>query len=631
MPKERTFSFPGWFAVVLIAHSLAAPGLARPPAEDIPSPAEHPKPLTRDDILGRGGPDFNGRYTRGMRWLDDGRHYLHRRGGEIKRIDAISGEVSRAYDADGLARALRIKVKIDEQTATRLARSPAAWTSDRGAVLISYKSDLYFYVFATGHLKKLNPDNKPRRAVDLASNGAALSFVRDQNLYVIATATGAQRQLTHGGSETLLNGVLDWVYQEEIYGRGDWQGSWWHPEAKYLAYLQLDESDVPIYSLVDYMPLYAEVERTRYPKPGQPNPTVRLGVAELKTGHTAWVDLSKYVGGDILITQVTWSPNGELFFTVQDREQRWLDLNEADPKTGRIRTLIREISPAWTRGSAPYWLDDRTFLWLSERDGYRHIYHYDADGRLLSRVTTGDWPVDAIIGYDEDAAQVYFTGSRETVLETQAYRVKMGGDSDRIFTPECLTEAGYSHEINFDPTLTFFFDTYSSSTTPRQVALRNSDGSPVRMISENHPDDLDRYLWIRPENLQIPNRAGFPMDVQIIRPPNFESSKRYPVFCPVYGGPGARSVSNSWRGSHQLFEQYLAQQGYIIWRADPYSCSGSVAVANWQAYCRLGENELADLEDSLNWLIDQGPRRSRADRDHGFQLRRVFRRLCLNA
>jgi dipeptidyl-peptidase-4 len=561
------------------------------------------KPLTLEAIYGpEGRADFDGSYARGMEWLEDGQHYLQRRDGQLVRVAALTDEAQAAYDQDALEAALRAHEDFDERAARRLAGRPTSWSDDRRAVLIRHNDHLYVYRFAEGRLRKLTRDTLPRRVVNFSARGDAVSFVRDNDLYAIDTRTGRQRRITRDGSETLLNGILDWVYQEEIYGRGRWRANWWRDDAEYLAFLQLDESGVPLYTIVDYMPHMSTTERTRYPKAGDPNPTVRLGVARRKTGRTVWVDLSVYEGIDILIVRVLWTPDGQLLFFVQDREQRWLELNEADPKTGRMQTLIREASPAWIEPIAgPHWLDDGSFLWLSERDGYRHVYHYARDGWLLRRVTGGDWSVRSLIGHDAKTGWVYFTGARETVLETHAYRVQLTGG-----LVERLTEPGFSHNVSFDPTYRYFVDTFSNVTTPTKVYLRDADGGLVRVISENEVAALDEYIWTPPELLRIPNRDGFLMNARIIRPPDFDPGRKYPVWCGVYGAPGAQSVHNRWRGRRLMFDQYLAQQGYIVWHCDPYQASGAGVVSAWFAYRRLGQTELADLEDGLRWLIDQG-------------------------
>ena len=559
------------------------------------------RPVTRE-MLDTRRVDFDGRYARGMVWLADGEHYLHRRGDKLQRVAVLTGESEPDERTAALEAALSNHEDFGEDAARRLSRRPTEVTADHAAFLIEHQQRLYLYRFADDQLVRLTDEAESREVIGLSPNGDAVSFVRGNNLLAIDTRSGQQRQLTQDGSDTILNGILDWVYQEEVYGRGQWSGHWWRDDAEYIAFMQLDETNVPVYSIADYMPHMSEVEQTHYPKAGDPLPTVRLAIAQPQAEETVWVDLSKYAGTDILIVRGSWSPHGTFLFSVQDREQRWLELNEADPADGSVKTLIREESPAWTENLPhPHWLADGSFLWLSDRDGYRHIYHYTRDGQLLRRLTNGEWAVRGLIGHDAETDWVYFTGARETVLEEHAYRVRLaGGEVER------LTESGFDHRVSFDPTFHYFFDTFSNIATPRQVHLRNADGSLLRLISENRVAAIDEYAWSVPELLQIPNRDGRLMNVELIRPPHFDASKKYPVLCDVYGGPDAPTVRNRWGGNGQLNDQYLAQQGYIIWRCDPYSATGGVATAAWDAYCSLGENELDDIEDSLAWLIDQG-------------------------
>ena len=560
------------------------------------------KPLTWEAIYGDDREDFEGSIARGMTWLGDGRHYLHRRDGQLMRIDAETGEAAPAYDVDALEAVLLGHKDFEKEQAERLAKQAGAWTDDRDGVLLRSASGLYFYRFSEDKLRKLTSRTPSASRMQLSAGGDAVTYVRDNDLYFIDTGSGREKRLTRDGSETLLNGVLDWVYQEEIYGRGRWRGHWQRDDAKYVAFLQLDESPVDEYALVDYMPLVSRVEHTRYPKAGTANPKVRLGIARTSWRHVIWADLSKYDGTDILIVHVSWTPEGNVLFSVQDREQTWLDLDEANRKNGRVRTVLHEESPAWVEHIAhPHWLADGSFLWLSERDGYRHVYHYAADGALIGRVTEGSWSVQNLAGCDEEAGLVYFTGCRETAFETHAYRVPLAGG--RI---ERLTQPGYTHSVNFDPQLRYFFDEYSNSATPSQVALRRSDGSLVRTISENHLAALVEYEWGTPDIRRISNRDGAPMNVEILRPTGFEASRKYPVVVPVYGAPGTQAVRNSWGGRQRVFDQYLAQQGYLVFRIDPHTACGAGAQAAWQAYGRLGEVELADIEDGLRWLADQG-------------------------
>ena len=217
------------------------------------------------------------------------------------------------------------------------------------------------------------------------------------------TSTGHERALTTDGHAQRLNGKLDWVYQEEIYGRGTHRAYWWSPDSSRLAFLQLDEAPVPEFTVVDHIPYRQDVEVTDYPKAGDPNPTVKLGVVRAAGGDVQWVDTSKYGAAEHLIVDVGWTPDSkDVVYQVQDREQTWLDLNLGDAAKGTTRTLFRETTKAWVSVlGPPTWLKDGSFLWLSERDGWQHLYRYKRDGTAVGRVTSGKWEFDELYGVDE--------------------------------------------------------------------------------------------------------------------------------------------------------------------------------------------------------------------------------------
>jgi dipeptidyl-peptidase-4 len=558
------------------------------------------KPLTPDVLWGPKRVNFSGHVPWGLQWLPDGQHYLERRDDILQQIDALTGEAQPAYDYAALEAVLKANEDFDADAAERLARAPTLASKDYAAVVLEHKDRLYFYRFDEGELRRLTDEPAQRTELTLSPDTGHVAFIQDHNLYAIDTATGAQAQLTADGSETLLDGVLDWVYQEEIYGRGNWRSYWWSEDGSHIAYLQLDESNVPIYPLVDYLPIHPTTQPLRYPKAGDPNPVVRLGFVRADGGDTVWADLSAYEGTDILITRVSWAPDGRVTYGVQDRESRWLDLNDADPDTGTPRKLIHESSPAWIEyETPPTFLKDGSFLWLSERDGWAHLYHYTRDGQLIARLTAGEWEVRNVFGVDEEHGWVYFSGTKDSPVESHAYRVWLQGSEVRR-----LTEPGFSHHVDFDPHFTYFIDKYSNVRTPPKVAMRFSDGKRVRVISENEVPELNRYRLSPRQIMRIPTPRGYCLNAEIIRPPKSLLLKKHPVFVFVYGGPHMPSVSNSWGWDGHMFEQWLAQQGYLIWAVDPYSASGEGAVSAQHAYPRLGVTELQDLETSLHWLAE---------------------------
>ncbi len=595
------------------------PGVAAMPAADLAAvqeesasaPASHPegkKSFTLEEIFGsQERVNFSGSYATGLSWLEESARpgtgvprLLHRRDGVLYSVDALTDEAEPAYDLDACRTALAAREDFDGQAAERIARGLREFSPDRSAALFTHNGWRYVYHFATRRVTRLFEESGTREAAFSPKTGF-VSFVRDNDLYVVGPEGGGPRRLTFDGSPTRLNGVLDWVYQEEVYGRGRWRAYWWSPDERYIAFLQLDESQVPQYTIVHYGSRPPKVEQQHYPYAGEPNPAVRLGVVTPAGGRIVWASLRGYPS-DILIVRVGWSPDGKVIFQVQDREQTWLDLNEADPQTGSCRTLLRERSPAWVNVlDEPHWLSDGSFLWRSERDGWAHLYHYSRDGGLIRRLTGGDWEVRELHGVDERRGWVYFSGTRDTPLASHAYRVLLTGG-----TVQRLTEPGYSHSVSFSPDFEYFIDTFSNLHTPPKVYLRRSDGACVRVISENDVRELEKYELGRAEFLRIPARDGYLLNALLVLPPDYQPGRRYPVWCPVYGGPQSPTVRDAWRGAGFAYDQMLAQHGCIVWRCDPRSASGQGAVSAWQAYRRLGAAELADIEDGVRWLIEQG-------------------------
>lgn len=578
---------------------------ASEPASASSTPASQPalKRLTLAAIFGPlGQVDFDGSPPQPIRWLPDGADYLSRAADGPGRINAETGERTPLYDVATLEQALRDSGAFDAKQARDEARRTGDWSDDFSTRLIRKEKARFAYRPAERSLCKLAALPDSARAVGLSPTGGLLTYVDRNDLYTIDTRTGAARRLTKDGSETRFNGVLDWVYQEELYGRGDWTGHWASPQNDFVAFLQLDESRVPTYSVFDWTQARPQPVTLNYPKAGDPNPGVRLGIVRVRDAKLAWADLSRYGDAEILIVRVGWAPDGNVVALVQDREQTWMDLIDVSPTTGAVHTLLHESSPAWIENmNLPRWLADGSFLWLSDATGYRHIEHRARDGRRIRRLTGGSWSVKELRAVDERAGFVYFSAAIENPLEQQAYRVPFkGGDVAR------LTDPGSSHSVEFSRDGAFFADRYSSAMRPPRMSLRRGDGSLVRVLAENATTTLREYEISEPEFFRLRARYGWALNAMLLRPADFDPAKRYPVLCKVYAGPDSPTVSNAWQGRGMLFDQYQAQQGYLIWKIDPRSSSGESPLAAWQAYRRLGETELRDIEDSLHWLIDQG-------------------------
>jgi len=568
------------------------------------------KLLTIDDIFDpEKKVDFTGSTPTGLRWLKDGTHYLQSEiagdagARRLLKVDAVSGQATPFFDSEKMARAFSSLPGVSAEDAHKLTqRRTYDLNPAESAVLINFADDLFYYELNGDKAVRLTNSAEAEVGEEFSPDGKMVSFIRGGNLFVVDIATQRERAITVDGGPKLLNGRLDWVYQEELYGRGNYKGYWWSPDSTRIAFLQLDEEPVHEFIIVDHIAHFQDVEHESYPKSGDPNPRVRLAVANASGGHIVWVDTFKYESSQPLIVRVGWRADGaRVVYQIQDREQTWLDLNYADPSSGKSETLFRETSKAWVEVIAePKWLNDGSFLWLSERTGFRHIYHYASDGKLIRQITDGPWEVSTLAGVDDPSGTIYFSASEHSFTASNAYRVRL--DSTALTR---LTELEGNHSANFSPAFTYFIDTRSNASTPPTVALVNSAGKQIRVIHEPKLEPLNQYKLGKPEFLEVKTRDGFTMEAMMIKPPDFDPSKKYPVFEFTYSGPHAPQVRNAWGGTQYLWHQMLAQKGYIIWICDNRTASGKGVESTWPVYRNFGELELRDLEDGIAWLKTQ--------------------------
>jgi dipeptidyl-peptidase-4 len=564
-------------------------------------PSGPPTP-TFDQLLGARPINWHGSWNAGLRWDAAGGRYLERRDGVLQGVDPRTDAATPMYDVAAFEELLQAAANLEPGAVRRLARHPTRHSPDYQTLVVEHENRLYYYRAGEPAVRQLTEVQAERDELTLSPNGTYVAFRRAHDLYAIATATGQEVRLTQDGSDLLLNGKLDWVYQEEIYGRGNWRAYWWSEDGESLAYLQLDTTAEPVYPVTDYLPTHPETTDLRFPKAGDPNAQVRLGVVPARGGATVWADLATYADVDILIVGVQWAPDGGLLFAVQDRESRWLDLNEADPRTGRVHCLLHEDTPAWVDYEGPpTFLQDGTFLWFSSRDGWKHLYHYRRDGELLRQVTSGTGEARELHGVDEARGAVYLTGTFDSPVEAHLYRVPLAGGA-----VVRLTQPGFSHNVEVDPQFGYFLDSFSSVTTPTRVYVRDIEGELVRVISANEVAELRDYRVSLPEMVRLPTPDGYDLNAVLYRPLDVEPWRTYPVMCLVYGGPRMPSAQNRFAWEFG-FHQYLAQQGMYVWICDPHSASGEGAVSAWRCYQQLGRTEVADLEHSLRWLAEHEP------------------------
>ena len=573
--------------------------------------AAQEKLLTVDDIF---SPDpavripFSGTAVR-LIWTADGKSFRQMQSGKLVRVNAETGEATPFFDSERFASALQTVAGVAAAEAERISNSVALqFNKNETAIILNNAYDLWHYTVATGVLKRLTNNKDEELEEDFSPDGKWVSFVRGNNLFVVNTTRGGEKQLTRDGNENTFNGYLDWVYEEELYGRGQKRGYWWSPDSTKIAFLRTDESPVPKFVLPNDVVTDQVVENTSYPQAGDPNPIVKLGIADV-TGTAArrssstsirFVDTSMYKPEDLLIARVMWSADSSVLnYQALNREQTFLDLNAFEVKTrGKAVRFLQEKTQAWVEVyDDPELLKDGSVLWQSARNGWRHLYLYDGRGKLTRQLTDGKWEVRQLFGVDAENVWAYFSATKDSHIAENIYRVKIADG-----TIERLSHGEGSHSALFNPTFTHFVGGWSDANTPPKQHLFKSDGTQVRTINENQVDALAQYNLGSTDFLKVKTRDGFEMEAMMIRPPEFNANKKYPVLIYTYAGPHAPSVRNGWGSSRYLWLQMMAQKGYVIWICDNRSASGKGEESVWPVYKNLGPLELHDIEDGVSYL-----------------------------
>jgi dipeptidyl-peptidase-4 len=390
-------------------------------------------------------------------------------------------------------------------------------------------------------------------------------------------------------------GELDWVYPEELEITTAY---WWAPDSSAIAYLAMDERKVAQYPMVDFSSPVGEAEEERYPPAGGANPIVRVFVVPVGGGEARAMDTGEST--DIYIARVNWLTDSKhLAIQRLNRQQTVLDLLIADVANGQTRTALNETDQYWINISNDlhFLKDGRRFLWSSERSGYRHLYLYDLDGKQLAQLTKGEWEVSAVDAVDEPKGLVYFTGTAKSPLERHLYRVSFDGSA-----VSRITIHNGTHGVNMAPDATAFVDTYSDATTPPRQDVARADGSLLRVINENKVAELTDYHLSAPQFLSVKSHDSVPLNAMMIKPADFDASKKYPVLVFTYGGPHAQVVLNAWGGNTALWHQLMAQKGYIIFALDNRGSAGRGHVFEEPIHYNLGAVELSDQRDGVAYL-----------------------------
>jgi dipeptidyl-peptidase 4 len=575
-------------------------------AQQKPVPTPQPGELSIDRIYGQ--PSLSGRLTHGIAWSPDAKRltFLDTKGTgkdaktELWSLDSASGERSLLISADKLETIFPAPSSKQSQAtgAGRHAPSQYKWAPNGEALLFEGPNAVAWFDLKTQSGRVLVSGKDELGDVKISPDSKYVSFLRDHNLWLVSTADGKERAFTTGGTEKIRKGELDWVYPEELEL---YTAYWWSPDSSKIAYLEMDESKVSQFSLVNFESYTGEAELQRYPVAGGQNPTIRVLVGSLSGGEPRAMDIG--ANTDIYVPRVNWLQDSRhLSIQRLNRDQNLLDLLLTDAATGKSSTLLTEKDQYWinVNDDLHFLKDGKRFLWASERSGFRHLYLYGLDGKQITQLTKGEWEVNDVSGIDETKGVVYFTSTEKSPRERHLYRVGLDGSGFARITKE-----DGMHNINLSPTTNFFLDTYSNSVTPPRQDLYRVDGTKAATLNENKVDELAQYHLSPVEFSTVKAHDGTSLNCFLIKPPNFDPAKKYPVIVYTYGGPHAQVVLNAWVGSGLLWHEMMAQKGYVIFALDNRGSSGRGHVFEQSIHYRFGGPELSDQRDGVAWLQQQ--------------------------
>ena len=508
------------------------------------------------------------------RWAD-AEHYIERSNGEYK-VNVKTGK----------------KEKYDNSQA-------AVSTNVNAPYVVTIGKDLYFRINGEEDKQLTFTPEVSETLATLSPDNKYVAFLRKRDLYTVEVATGKEVRHTKDATDVIYNGYASWVYYEEILGRAtNYKAYWWSPDSKKVAFMRFDDSKVPMFPIYNSSGQHGFLEETRYPKAGDPNPEVRVGIAHVDGKPVVWADFNEK--DDQYFGEPYWSFNSSnIMVQWMNRDQTNLKFYQVDPNNGSKKEIYNEEQPTWINLDHPeritYLKDNKHYILKSDKTGWAHYYLYTLDGKLVNPLTSGDWQVTEIKKIDEKEKVLYFMARKENSATVDFYRVDFSGKNLKR-----LTFGDYTHSVNISPDSKYFITTYSNIHTPTKVALVDNKGKIIRELADSKSADFDSYKVARREFIRIPSDDGkFQLPAIITYPTDFDETKEYPVIMSIYGGPDAGTVRNTWKG---IQNELWAQQGVIFIECDHRASGqfGKQGVA-WM-HRNLGNWELVDYITFVKYL-----------------------------
>ena len=469
-------------------------------------------------------------------------------------------------------------------------------TDDYNSFLFQKEDKIYFLNLNDG-FKELSVNTINLKNPKLSPDGKSFAFTRDNNLFVYDIENEQETQITADGSETIYNGYASWVYYEEILGRAsNYRAFYWSPNGEYIGFLRFDDSPIPKFPIFKADGQHGELEWERYPKAGDPDPIVKIGIYSVKKNSISWIDLSEF--DDFYTAWLFWSKDSkQMIFQIMNREQNEISIYSVNPDNGQKKKILNQKQNSWVEFFEDiYFMNDNSgFILRSDVNGNSHLYYYSYEGKLVQQLTSGDWNVTSINYVDEKNRKVFFSANKENIFETHGYAVDLKGKNLRKITSEKGT-----HSIMVSSEGSFVIDKFSNIDNPTKMNLIDKNGKLIRAIADSKKDVMNSYTLGKVELFTIPTEDGLQLPAKWILPPNFDKSKKYPIIFSIYGGPFAPTVSNSFPRGLSGF--YLAQNDIIYFQVDNRGAGHYGKKIVSQVHRNLGKVEIDDFISAAKWV-----------------------------
>ena len=544
--------------------------------------------ITLDDIFSKG--TFAAKGVAGFNSLKDGKYYCAQDDNE--NIIRYSFETGKAIDT--LVKKSDLVLPGSGKT---LSGFSFKWSSDESKILLetefkhgyrhSYKAMIYVFDLKTKKLVK--PLNDLVSLAEFSNDATKIAYTKDNNLFCFDLTSNKEIQITNDGKiNNIINGSTDWVYEEEFALT---KGFYWSPKGDKIAYYRFDESGVKEYSMPTYGSLYPEINKFKYPKAGEANSIITIYCFDLATSKKQTVDIGKET--DIYFPRLDFTKdNNTLCIQRMNRLQNKLELLLSNATTGETKVILTEDNKAYIDVPEITFLSDgKTFIMNSERDGWNHLYQFDLKGKLVKQITKGTWEVDQFYGVDEKNKQIYVSTSEVNSVDRYIYSISLDGKNKK----QIVSKQGWN-TATFNSDFTYFLLSNSSVNSPSYYALCDAKGKELRILEDNAKlvSKIKNYKISNAQMTTFKNEVGNDLNAFVIKPINFDESKKYPVLMYVYGGPGNQLAVDRWMGGNYFWYQMLAQKGYIIVCVDGRGTGGKGEAFKKCTYLQLGKYEIED-------------------------------------